>query len=100
MQDTTGQGKHLTKDLVNGAVTRQCTVEYTELPLQSLWNVISASSWMNHGRQELDVGQVSEVTGFLEVIETFVLHNLSDYFISYLSKANKGKMEAQFTPIK
>ena len=95
--DTTEQerttGKHLTKDLINGVVTGQSAVEYTELPLQSLWNVISAPSWVNHGRQELNIGQISEVTGFLQVIETFVLHNLTDYFIGYLRRYEKGSQE-------
>lgn len=79
---------YLTKDLVDGAVTWQSTIEDTELSFEPLWNVVSATSRVNHGRQELNVCQVSKVTWLLQVIETFVLHNLTNYFIRYL-KNNK-----------
>lgn len=45
---------------------------------------------MNHGSQELNVRQVCEVTGLLQVIETFGLHHLTNYFICYLRNCNNG----------
>lgn len=38
----------LTKYLVNGSIGGQSTVKDGELPFQSLWDVITASSWMDH----------------------------------------------------
>ena len=41
------------KDLVNGGVRWQRAVQDGELAFQTLWDVITASSWLDHGSQEL-----------------------------------------------
>lgn len=41
------------EDLVYGGVGWEGAVEDVELSLQPLWNIIPASSWLNHGSQKL-----------------------------------------------
>lgn len=53
-----------TKDLINGGVGRQSTVEDCELSFQSLWDVVSATTRMNHGSQNLYVHNSGEVSWF------------------------------------
>ncbi len=41
------------EDLINGMVARQCAVEDVELAFQTLWDVITTSTRLDHGGQEL-----------------------------------------------
>ena len=41
---------------------------------------------MDHGCQELNISKTSKVTGFVQVVEALVFHNLTDNFIGYLAK--------------
>jgi len=52
------------EDLVNGRVARQCTVEDVEVTLETLWDIVTTSTWMNHGRHHLNVHDVGELSGF------------------------------------
>lgn len=74
------------EDLVNGAVGRQGTVEDVELTFQTLWDIVTTPSWMNHGCHHLDVHNVCELTGFLQVVETLPFDHLSCNLIGDLQK--------------
>ena len=50
------------KDFVNGCVGREGAVENAKLPLKTLRNVVSATTWVDHGGHQLDVSDVCEVT--------------------------------------
>ena len=46
---------------------------------------------MNHGGQKLNIGNVGEVTGFLQVVKPLSLHQLSHDLIGYLNNNKKKK---------
>lgn len=73
-----------TKNLVNGRIRRQSTVEHWKLSLQPLWNVIATSPRVDHGSQKLNVHNVGKFTRFFQVIESFLFHQLPNYLISDL----------------
>lgn len=75
-----------TKYLVNRGVGGQGAVEDGELPLQPLRDVVAASPRMNHGCQKLHVHNVGELAGFLQVVETILLHQLPDNLIGHLCR--------------
>lgn len=74
----------LTKDLVYGGIGRKSTVENRKLSLQSLGDVISSPSRVDHSRQELDIHNVGELSWFLQVKEAILLHQLPNYLIGDL----------------
>lgn len=41
------------EDFVNGRIWRQSTIENSKVSFQTLWNVISASAWVDHCSQKL-----------------------------------------------
>ena len=49
------------KDFINRSVGWEGAVEDTELPLEALGNVVPTSTRVDHGRHQLDVGNVGEV---------------------------------------
>ena len=65
------------EDLIDGRVRRQRTIQYGELAFQSLGNIVSPTARVNHGGNELNVSNGSEVTRLLETVETLELHDLS-----------------------
>lgn len=79
-----------TEDLINGDIRGQSAVEDGELPLESGWDIIAASSWMNHGCHELKVNNVSEVPWLLQTVESFHLHQLTHYLIGHLHDVHKN----------
>lgn len=81
----------LTKDLVYGGVGGESAVENRELSLQSLWNVIPPSSWVDHSCQKLDVHDVRELSRFLQVKEALLLHQLPHYLIRDLQKRRQTR---------
>ena len=74
------------EDLVYGGVGGQGTVEDVELSLEPLRNVVPAPSWVDHGSDDLDVHDVSEFSGLLQVIESLHLHHLASDLIGHLHK--------------
>lgn len=76
----------LTKYLIDGSIGGKGTVKDGELPFQSLWDVISASSWMDHSRQKLYIHNIGELSRFLQIEEPILLHQLPDNFISHLER--------------
>ena len=51
------------EDLIDGGVGGKGAVEDVELAFQTLRNIVSSSSWLNHGRQELKyIVRISIVT--------------------------------------
>lgn len=75
-----------TEYLVDGGVRGQGAVEDGELPLQSLRDVVAASSGMDHGCQELHVHNVGELAWFLQVVEAVLFHQLPDNLIGHLCR--------------
>ena len=73
-----------TKYFIDGRVAWQRAVKNGELSFQSAWYVVPATSRVDHGGQKLDIDDVSEVTRFLQVIETSHLHKLTNDLIGYL----------------
>ena len=72
------------KDLINGGIWRQRAVKDVKLSLQSLWDVISSSSRMNHGAHHLYVHNCRELSWLLQIVESFHFHHLTSNFVSYL----------------
>lgn len=73
-----------TKYLVDGSIGGQGTVKDGELPLQSLWDVVTAPTRMDHGCQKLDVHDIGELTWFLQIVEAILLHHLPDNLVCHL----------------
>ena len=82
------------ENLVNGVVGRQSAVEDIEVTLQSLWDVVSSSSWMDHGTHHLNVHDVDVVTRLLKVVEALHLNHLTSDFIGHLKQRGLSKVEA------
>lgn len=72
------------EDLVNGTVWWQGAVEDVEMPLESGWDVITTSSWVNHGSNHLDVHDIGKLSRLLQIVETFSLHHLTSDLIGHL----------------
>jgi len=73
------------KDLVDGDAGRYRAVEDVELSLESLWNVVAAAAGVDHGADHLDVDDVRELSGLLQVVETGHLHQLARQLVRHLS---------------
>lgn len=54
------------------------------MSLQSRWNIISTAARMNHGGEQLDVLNDTEITGLIQGIKAFILHQLADNLICNL----------------
>lgn len=54
-----------TKDLINGGVGWQSTIEDCKLSLQSLWDVVSPTTRMNHGSLNHYIHNSGEVSRFV-----------------------------------
>lgn len=81
-----------TKYLVYRSIGGQCAVKDGELPFQSLWDVITASSRMNHCCQELNIHNICELSWLLQIEETILFHQLSDNLISHLQYDSKQEV--------
>ena len=86
-----------TKYLVNWVVWRQSTIEDRELALESLRNVVAATAGLDHGCDELDVHDVREVSGLLQVIHATHLHHLARDLIGYLAGAEYQEWATHYT---
>jgi len=75
------------EDLVDRNARRDRAVEDVELSLESLWNVVASASRMNHGADHLYVHDVCELSRFLQVVETFHLHQLTCQLVRYLPQS-------------
>lgn len=75
-----------TKYLVNWGIWGQGAVKDWELPLQPLRDVVAASSRMNHCCQKLHIYNVGELSGFLQVVEAVLFHQLPDNLIGHLCR--------------
>lgn len=73
-----------TKYFVDGYIGRQSAVKDSELTLESGRNVITTTSWMDHGCHQLNINNVSEISRFFQTVKTFGLHQLTDYLIGHL----------------
>jgi len=73
---------------IDGCIGRQCTVEDIELPLESLWNIITSATWMYHCSHHLDVNNVGELSRLLQVVETACFHQLPCCLVCHLKIHN------------
>lgn len=73
-----------TKDLINGCIGWQSTVEDSKLPLQSLWDVVSPTTRVDHCSQYLYICNSNEVSWFVQAVHAVHFHHLADYLIGYL----------------
>ena len=74
------------EDLVNRCIGWQCAVEDVEMSLQTLRNVISASSWVDHGSHHLNIYNICEFSWFLQVVEAFHFNHLPSDFVCDLQE--------------
>ena len=72
------------EDLVYGGIGGQGTVDDGKVSLQSLWDVIPATTGMDHGSHHCNVHYVDELSRLLQVVESLHLHHLSGNFIGHL----------------
>jgi hypothetical protein len=73
-----------TKDFIDRRIRWQCTIEYAKLSFQSLWNIVSTATRLNHSSNELYIDNVSEFAWLFKIIETVLFHCLSCDFVCYL----------------
>lgn len=73
-----------TEDLVDGAVGGQCAVKDAELTLESLGNVVTATSGVDHGSHDLHVHNGGEVPRFVQAVHARHLHHLTHNLIGDL----------------
>lgn len=66
--------KLLTEDFVYGGIGWKSTVKNGKLSLQSLRDVIPASSRMYHSCQKLNIHNAGELSWFLQVIKAILFH--------------------------
>ena len=85
----------LTEDLVDGGVGGQGAVEDAELPLEPLGDVVATPARVTHGGQELDVHDVGELPGLLQVVEARLLHQLTHNLVGDLRKKEKEGVTAR-----
>lgn len=78
------------ENFVNGIVGWKSAVEDVEMSLQPLGDVISSTTRMDHGCNQLYVYDVGELSRLLQVIETLSFHQLSCDFICHLSLKDKS----------
>jgi len=73
------------EDLVDGSARRNRAVEDVELSLESLRNVVTSASRVDHGADHLYVHDVGELARLLQVVETFHLHQLTRQLVRHLT---------------
>lgn len=73
-----------TEHLINRSIGRQGTVEDAERSLEPLWDVVAASTWVDHRCNHVDVDQGGKFAGLLKVVEAVVFHHLSRDLIGHL----------------
>lgn len=73
-----------TEDLIDGGVRWQSAVEDGEVSLESLRDVVPPAAGVNHGRQDLDVNNIGEVSRFVQIVHAFHFHHLTHYFVGDL----------------
>ena len=72
------------EDFVNARVAGQSAIENAELSLQSLGNVISTTSRMDHGRNKLHVDNICKISRLFQIVKPFNFQQLPDDFIGNL----------------
>ena len=75
-----------TEYLVDGCVGGQGAVEDGELALEPLRDVVPSPARVNHRRNQLHVHDMRKLSGFLQVVEALLLHQLPYDFVGYLGR--------------
>ena len=76
---------HGAEDLVDGRVTGKGAVEDAEVSFEAFWDVVAASSRVDHGSHQLDVNDVREFSWLLQIVEATLFDHLSRDLIGHLS---------------
>jgi len=87
-RDTYGDevsGPNGAEDLIDGCVGGECAVEDVEVPLEALGDVVPSPPGVDHRPHHLNVDEVRELSGFLQVVEPSSLHHLTRYLIRHLN---------------
>lgn len=79
------------KYLINRGGRRQCAVEDGELAFQALWDVVPTTSRVNHSSYKLDVNHIREFPWLLQIVETFLFHQLPYNLIGDLNITRNKK---------
>ena len=62
------------------------------MALETLWDVVTTASWMDHGAHHLDVHNVDVVSGLFQVVESLLLNHLASDFIGHLQNCVVTKL--------
>lgn len=73
-----------TEDLVDGVVGWQSAVKDCKLPLQSFWDVVSSTTRVNHGSQNLYIFNNREISRFVKVVHAAHFHHLAHNLVGDL----------------
>ena len=73
------------EDLIDGRVGGQRAVEDVEVTFEALGDVVPSPPGVNHRPHHLNVDEVRELPGFLQVVEPTSLHHLTGYLIRHLN---------------
>lgn len=77
------------EDLVDGVVGGQGAVEDVEVTLEALRDVVTTTTRVDHGRDDRNVHETGELSRFLQVVESLVLHHLTSDLVCHLQKCTR-----------
>lgn len=76
------------EDFIYRGVGWESAVKHTELPFESLGDIIAATSRVDHGGHQLQVDYASEFPRTFQAVETSLHHQLTNNFVSDLVNKN------------
>ena len=84
------ESKQHTEDFVDWIIWRKRTVEYRKLSLQTFWNIFPPTARVYHGGKELNINDGCEISRFVEIVETTIAHELTNYLVGDLTEVMKS----------
>ena len=86
--------------LIDGGVGGQGAVKDVEVALETLRDVVTATARVDHGGHHLNVHDVGELSGFLQVVKALPLNHLTGDLVSDLLEWEKIMDEGENQTIK